>query len=295
MFIFYAIFFIGIIILIVKLNGLSLKRRAEYLAKEVDKATTEIRKQKEEVEKEKIKTEEALKDLKNAQIQLIQSEKMASLGTLTAGVAHEINNPLNYIAGGCSGLEQILKERNINDDKINVLLNAIKIGVEKASQIIRGLNQFSKTTSNKKETENIHQIIDNSLAILKSQIPDRIEITKSYYPEPIYINGNISDLHQMVVNIIINAVQAIPERGNIHISTNISQNKINIEFIDTGIGIIKENLAKITDPFFTTKEQGKGTGLGLSIAYSIIKDHEGIIDFESEVGKGTTVKVRLKI
>jgi signal transduction histidine kinase len=99
----------------------------------------------------------------------------------------------------------------------------------------------------------------------------------------------------MVVNIIINAVQAIPERGNIHISTNISQNKINIEFIDTGIGIIKENLAKITDPFFTTKEQGKGTGLGLSIAYNIIKDHEGIIDFESEVGKGTTVKVRLPI
>ncbi len=232
-----------------------------------------------------------LNELKEAQLQLLQSEKMASLGILTAGVAHEINNPLNYIMGAYEALK--LKDFNSENDDTEILLNALKIGVERVASIVKSLNQFSRNTPSVNEECNIHEIIDNSLVMLQSQLKNRIEVSKNYINDTFVIFGNVGNIHQVFLNILSNAEQAINGKGEISIRTSKTEKQLMIEISDTGHGIEKEKITKITDPFYTTKDPGKGTGLGLSIAYTIIKEHGGHLEFESEVNKGTTVKVIL--
>ncbi|MCB1177305.1 MAG: PAS domain-containing protein, partial [Leptospiraceae bacterium] len=209
----------------------------------------------------------ALKELKDAQVQLVHSEKMASLGVMTAGVAHELNNPLNFILGGYSGLDMFFKENpEIKDENIPNLLNIIKTGVDRSVQIVRGLNHFSRDNSSLEEDCDIHAIIENSLAILSNKTKDKIEIQFNLSAEPLVIQGNVGKLHQVFLNIFTNSIQAIEkEEGVIKITTSLKNDIAIIEVEDSGSGISPENLNKITDPFFTTKEAGKGTGLGMSI------------------------------
>lgn len=281
----------------------NLEKLVEERTKDLEAATEEWRLTSEElvVKNNKINEQnetlnKALSNLRETQRKLIQAEKMASLGTLTAGVAHEINNPLNYIMGAYVGLENYFSENLPSDPKhVEFLLESIKTGIDRTSAIVEGLGEFSRDNSNYDEECNIHSIFDNCLVMLHNKLKYSVEVQKEYAEEDIIVLGNVGKLHQVFLNILMNAKQAIEENGVIKISIKQSDQKCFIEIMDNGIGIDETVINQIVDPFFTTKPPGKGTGLGLSICYSIIKEHNGEIEFESESGQGTSVKIVLPI
>lgn len=237
-----------------------------------------------------------LQHLQETQTQLLRSEKMASLGVLTAGVAHEINNPLNYILGGYTGLANFFKENDqFKDDTVSLLLDSIFTGVNRASEIVNGLSQFSRSNAASDEKCFINEIVENCLVMLENKIKHRIEIEKDLTNDLAIVLGNVGELHQVFLNILSNAEQAIGENGKVKIKTNVQKDKVNIEITDTGHGIAEENIKKITDPFFTTKDPGKGTGLGLSITYKIIREHSGTLKYRSKLNTGTTAIIQLPL
>lgn len=246
------------------------------------------------IEEQNQELKDAITHLKETQSQLVQAEKMASLGTLTSGVAHEINNPLNYLMGAYVCLEDYFNEHGSkNEEETNVLLNSIKVGIDRTSNIVKSLNQFSRSSESMDEDCDIHSVIDNCLIMMYNKTKHKADVNKNYFNENLLVTGNVGKLHQVIINIITNAIQAIPEKGYITVSTRKINNEVLIEINDTGTGIEPENITRIIEPFFTTKSPGEGTGLGLSITYSIIKEHKGSIDFESELNKGTKVKITL--
>ncbi|MEO9482091.1 MAG: two-component regulator propeller domain-containing protein [Ekhidna sp.] len=245
-------------------------------------------------QKQELKT--ALDKLKNAQEQMVQSDKMASLGILAAGVAHEINNPLNFIQGGVEGLEQTLKRsRKIKKEEYAQLVKAIKEGISRASTIVLSLNEFSHSSDKKLEPCDIYHLIDNCLTMIQYRLKNGIELKKEFAKGKALVLGNNGKLHQAFLNILTNSIQAIDKKGSITIRTIIEDEAIVIEFTDSGYGIKPENLKKITEPFFSTKEPGKGTGLGLSITYTIINEHGGSLHYRSVWKKGTTATVKLPL
>nr|WP_320119457.1 DUF3365 domain-containing protein [uncultured Marinifilum sp.] len=234
----------------------------------------------------------SLNELKKAQAQLVQSEKMASLGVLTAGVAHEINNPLNFINGAYVGLDSFFSTSPPKEqEKVAVLLRALRTGIDRTSEIIKGLNHFSRNSKDCNEECDIHTIIDNCLLILKNKCNNSIRIEKEYENQKLVTKGNDGKLHQVFINILLNAVQAIDKEGIINIKTEKKGNTIIIQISDNGCGIHQENIPKIFDPFFTTKDPGKGIGHGLSITYNIIKEHKGNIELKSELNTGTKITI----
>jgi C4-dicarboxylate-specific signal transduction histidine kinase len=246
------------------------------------------------VQEQKEEIENTLMHLKTTQAKLIQSEKMASLGILTAGIAHEINNPLNFIMGGYTGLKNELELHNLDKNKrISVFLKGIMTGIERATAIVSGLNKLNRDNDNYDENCDIHAILDNCLAILQNKFKNRISIIKNYNKDIIFTKGNTGKLHQVFINIISNAIDSIEQNGEIQIETNVNDNILDIVIKDNGCGISTENLKKVIDPFFTTKDPGKGTGLGLSISHSIIEQHKGYLQIESTIKKGTKVLVHL--
>ncbi len=239
-----------------------------------------------------------LQHLKETQSHLLQAEKMASLGTLTAGVAHEINNPLNFIMGAYLRLEKYFKTKpDPQFQEASVLLTSITTGVERISNIVNSLNQFSQNNNESSKDCCIHSIIDNCLIMLNNQIFDRVDIMKEYETNIPNVKGKVANLHHAFLNILTNSLQAIDNKGTIRIKTTLlnKKGKILVEIHDSGKGILQENIGRITEPFFTTKDPGKGTGLGLSITYRIIKEHQGDITFESEENNGTLVRVELPV
>ncbi len=248
------------------------------------------------IEKQNTELQLTLKHLKETQAQLLQVEKMASLGTLTAGVAHEINNPLNYLMGSYVGLSNYFEEHGSKEkEKTDVLINSINVGINRISGIVQGLEQFSLNNEGMDEDCDVHSIIDNCLVMLHNKLDYNTEIIKDFSKKQVIIEGNIGKLHQVFFNIISNAIQAIAEDGKIVVKTKTADENIMIEIIDNGIGIDEKYLKQLTDPFFTTKSPGEGTGLGLSISYSIIKEHSGTLEFKSEPKKGTNVIVTLPL
>ncbi len=262
---------------------------------ELKNKQSEILNKNEVLDKHRKQLQNTIDKLKEAQSSLVQQEKMASLGILTAGVAHEINNPLNYILGGYTGLESYIKELGIENEDVEVLLDSIKTGVDRAADIVSGLNQFSRTKETFDEECDIHAILDNSILMIKHLAKNRIEIIKNYSASCCKIKGNVGKMHQVFINIITNSCQAIDNTGAITITTTSNENNLIVRIEDTGSGIEKGHLNKITDPFFTTKEPGKGSGLGLSITYKIIQEHFGKIEFESEPNKGTVATITLPV
>ena len=285
----------------------------------------------EELVKERtLDLEESITRLQETQSQLIQSEKLASLGVLTAGIAHEINNPINYINSSIISLEILAKELidvikiyetitpenrnekleeikaniNLSDtiEGVTVLSDSIKVGAKKTADIVKSLRIFSRIDSDKQSLADINESIDSTLVLLHSQYNDRIEIIKKFERLPL-IKCFSGKLNQVFMNLLANAIQAIDGNGTIEITTrymidgspHFKKECIFISISDTGYGIPLEIQNKVFEPFFTTKDIGKGTGLGLAISYGIVEQHKGKMEFVSNVGIGTEFKVYLPI
>lgn len=238
----------------------------------------------------------ALDSLQHAQKQLIQSEKMASLGVLSSGIAHEINNPLNFIYGGMLALENYIDDHlPDHHEKLKYTVESIREGVRRASDIIKSLSLYTRSDDSPVARADIHAIIDNCLMILNNQMKYRIDVKKNYTGKPFVLLCNEGKINQTILSILLNACQAIGDKGTISVTTRTDNGYLTVTIADTGCGIRSEDLSKITDPFFTTKDPGKGTGLGLSIALSIVKEHNGTLEFESKPGEGTTVTLTLPL
>jgi len=254
------------------------------------------------LEKTNAELENALKTLKQTQVQLIQAGKMAAIGELAAGVAHELNNPLGGILGYCQfALEKItqkpLKELTGEDiTTYSQYLKDIEQQSKRCKAIIQSLLKFSRASVKQNfEPTDVNTILKETFIFAKHQLEKhKVELEEKLSSLPRII-GNASQLQQVFTNLILNAIQAMPDGGNLTVSTRVSEDKkaLEISFADTGEGISEENLSKVFEPFFTTKKVGQGTGLGLSVSYGIVKDHGGNIEVESAVGEGTTFIVVL--
>jgi len=280
----------------------------------LEENTIKLKKAYSEIQNKASELELAVKELQNTQSQLVNQEKMASLGVLTAGIAHEINNPINFISSGITGIENLLEDLEqyfINQESnqiekensknaheaisnLKYLLQNINIGVKRTVDIIKSLRTFSRESSENFSLANINENIDSTLVLLKNQYKNKIEIIKNYGKIP-HLFCEISKINQVFLNLIINAIHAIREKGKIKISTYTENNFVVIKISDNGMGINNDIKDKIFEPFFTTKEVGKGTGLGLSISYSIITAHKGKLKFSSKVNEGTDFFVFLPI
>ncbi|WP_372751738.1 ATP-binding protein [Labilibaculum sp.] len=272
-----------------KLNEKKLKDSNEELTTTLDNINAKNR----IIENQNEELRITLHQLKETQAQLLQAEKMASLGVLTAGVAHEINNPLNFIMGAYEGIQDYYSDsKDAMPESISLYLNGLIEGIERISKIVSGLNQFSRDSKSNDEDCDIQSIIDDCLVMLNNELIDHI-IEKKYCTTNCIIKGNIGQLHQVFLNILQNAIHATNKIGTIKIETFKENKYLIISITDNGYGVDTENLKKLMDPFFTTKDPGKGTGLGLSIVYNILKDHKGTIEIFSEKSTNTVVKVSL--
>lgn len=267
--------------------------------------------------------------LKEAQSHLLQSEKMASVGQLAAGVAHEINNPVGFISSNLESLREYLttyrhalekyasaQECDTDDEKdailqevhrfceeediafihqdIGTLLNESIDGSNRVRDIVLNLRNFSHVDTTEKSATDINACLESTLKIVNNEIKYTCEIVRDFQTLP-EVNCVVGQVNQVFLNLIINASQAVDKQGTIHISTRQIDDKVEIKIRDNGCGIEQENLAKLFDPFFTTKPVGEGTGLGLAIVYGIVQDHHGEITVSSELGKGTCFSVILPI
>jgi len=262
-------------------------------------------------------------ELKNTQAQMLQREKMASVGQLAAGVAHEINNPMGFITSNLSTLEKYVAKftefiavqsealASVGAaDKVQDARKKLKLdfliedtgdllhesldGAKRVTEIVRNLKSFSRVDEAAVNPANINDCIETTLKIIWNELKYKTKVYKEYGDLPDTL-CNSQELNQVFMNILVNAAQAIEKQGDITIRTWEEENTIKIAISDTGGGIAADKLNRIFEPFFTTKEVGKGTGLGLSICYDIMKKHEGEIAVESEVGKGTTFTVILPV
>jgi PAS domain S-box-containing protein len=225
-------------------------------------------------------------ELKKRSDQLIQASKMASLGILTAGVAHELNNPLNNISTSVQIVLEELEEDNI-EFKRNRLLEAEK-QVERAKGIVKALLEFSREKTLSLQRVEFKHFVENIIRLIKGELPSEISINMNV-PEDIEANIDPERIQQVLINFILNGMQAITGKGSITINAwKGMEGKVKMLYCqvqDTGHGISKQDINKIFDPFFTTKDAGKGSGLGLSVSHSIIEQHGGRIDVESVPGK----------
>lgn len=232
------------------------------------------------------------KKLQETHLQLVSSEKMASLGKLAAGIAHEINNPL----GGILIYASLMAEDLPEDDTKRGDLARIVQEASRCKDIVKSLLEFARQTEPKMEPTDINRAITDGLFFLENQaLFHNIKIIKNLDLFLPFIRGNASQLKQVLINIIVNAAEAMRGNGTLTITSYPSPDRrtIVLEFKDTGEGIPEENLSRIFDPFFTTKEVGKGTGLGLATSYGIVEDHGGRITVKSKVGEGTTFTIEL--
>ena len=289
---------IALIILLLTIGFLAMRstlltrkqnRILEDQKNELEKANRKIKAQSRDLADKNNELESVIDELKATQQHLVQSEKMASLGTLTAGIAHEINNPLNFISGGLGIIEESangiegMGEKEIEERKNRALRMAFD-GLERATGIVKALMTFSRKGGSKLIESDLHEIIDNTLLFLRSKITVDIEIKKEYQLKnkvPVFQEK----MHQVIMNIIDNAIFAVNSHGgrdkSILISTGHAENMAILTITNNGPHIEEHHLSQLFDPFFTTKDPGAGTGLGLSISYNLIAEHEGTLRAEN--------------
>ncbi len=274
---------------------------------------------------------------KNVSIQLLQSEKMASVGQLAAGVAHEINNPTGFVSSNLKTLsdyqrdlirlmeeyQALVSKIEAGDSSLNYppsvtdqvaairqmeadldvgfilkdipdLIDESREGTERIKKIVMDLKDFAHPGVDKICEVDVNRGIESTLNVVWNELKYKATVVKDLGDLP-KIQGYPQQLNQVFMNILVNAGQAIPEKGEIKITTRAVNGVVEVTFMDNGAGISKENLQKIFDPFFTTKEIGKGTGLGLHVVHSIVNKHHGKIEVQSEVGQGTTFALRLPV
>jgi signal transduction histidine kinase len=307
----YLILSIGLVVIlvIVLLNRFFIKRKANIV-----------------LEKQKSELNQTLDHLTQAQTQLVQSEKMASLGQVTAGVAHELNNPLNFISSSVKPLRRnmedliailekydgVIREKKLGNafseaeqykqtvdyayllKETKDLLEGMNEGASRSQHIVKGLRTFSRLDENEFKGVNIHEGIDSTLLLLSNKLKDRITVHKTYGTIP-QVEGLPGKLNQVFMNILTNGIMAIKGEGDIFIETERRDDKVRIRIKDTGEGMTIDILEHIFEPFFTTRPVGQGTGLGLSITYSIIEEHHGTIDVNSAPGEGSEFIIVLPI
>ena len=255
----------------------------------------------------------AMQELKEAQAQLVQSEKMGAVGQLVAGVAHEVNNTTNFITGALPPLGKRLDEIRLilaghgeqsGQDSgrvaelmqsIDLLMGNIREGARRTSKIVTDLKNFSRPDDDLDRQFDINQCLESTLALALPEYRHKIEVTRDFAQNLPKVSGSQGQINQVFMNLILNAVHAQPDRGSLLIRTFSGDGAIHVVFKDKGPGIPKKIQNRIFDPFFTTKEVGKGTGLGLSVSFGIINKHRGRILVRSEPGQGAEFEVILPV
>ncbi len=234
-----------------------------------------------------------LHELKVRQEQLLQAGKMAAIGTLTSGIAHEINNPLNNIALTTETL--ITGFGDYPDQEKVRMLEQLYTQVERASSTVRNLLDFTRKEKPVFTSVSIPEVLESTLKLVRNELAlGHVDLRLELPPALPRVTGNPRNLQQVFLNLFLNAIQAMPQGGRLAVHAEEEEDhSLRIDVRDTGLGIPPENLSKVFDPFFTTKEPGRGTGLGLSVSYGIIENHKGRITVESAVGEGTTFSIFL--
>jgi signal transduction histidine kinase len=257
------------------------------LEREVQRRTADLAKKNKELA-------DALEKLTRAQSSLVRAEKMASIGQLVAGIAHEINNPVNAIANTVGPLKDALEEGAPEPEDLQHMIRVIQNGARRTKEIVQALHNYSRTDDERLVEFDLNRGLDDSLELLRHHLKGAIEVDRNY-GEVGRIRGHAGQLNQVFMNLLTNAAQALAGRegAKIDVVTKRQGEHIVIEVGDNGPGIPEEILPKIFDPFFTTKEVGQGSGLGLSIVHGIVERHGGTIEVESALGKGTTFTVTL--
>lgn len=314
-------------------RALQRERQARFKAEEIlERKTKELYMVVDHLKKQITDRIEAEKVLKRNQAQLVQTEKMAGLGQLAAGVAHEINNPVGFVMSNLQTLKKyaislkrmiseyesllhVVEEKDMEKVKVQIstlstvkeeedlgfiledLDNLVKEsldGAVRVRDIVKGLKSFARLDEAEMKEADINEGIESTLKIVWNEIKYKCDVVKKLNPLPAIVCYP-GQLNQVFMNLIVNAAQAIEKSGTITIESFVEADHIVLKFSDTGSGIKPENLEKLFNPFFTTKPVGKGTGLGLSVSYGIIEKHKGDISVESQLGVGTTFTIKLPV
>ena len=234
--------------------------------------------------------------LKESQEQLIQAEKLSSLGQLAASIAHEVNNPLAGILAYTQLLVRKIATDDIQKDVALNYLSKIERETTHSSKLIRNLLDFARQSPLTLNEVDLNDTVNQAFDLVAhSAGSHNIKVIKKLSPSLPKIMADFNQLQQVFTNIILNAIQAMPQGGRLTVQTSASDNQVKVEVKDTGYGISPENMSKLFTPFYTTKEEVKGVGLGLAVAYGIIKRHHGTIEVQSKEGKGTTFTIRLPL
>jgi PAS domain S-box-containing protein len=301
----------------------ALRQSRDQLEERVLERTADLQKANATLQTEKARQEDLIRKLGEAQSQLLQSEKMASIGVLAAGVAHEINNPVGFVNSNLgtlrryaddmlslldayaaheeelspSGRQKVNKVKEdidaayLREDLANLLAESLD-GLDRVKRIVKDMKDFSHVDSGGRQEANLETGIDSTLNVVWNELKYKAEVIKDYGQIPAIVCFP-SQLNQVFMNLLINAAHAIEERGRITVRTGHDEEQVWVEVEDTGKGIQPEHLSRIFEPFFTTKPVGQGTGLGLALSYGIVQKHGGLIDVRSTVGVGTVFKVIL--
>jgi signal transduction histidine kinase len=297
----------------------ALLQNQEQLEAQVSARTRQLSEINQQLEAERQELTHLLSKVDEAQQQLLQSEKMAAIGQLAAGVAHEINNPVGFVNSNLGTLKtytqqllqlidayesgdavNIAEQRKIADldflrEDLPALLEESRDGLERVTRIVQDLKDFSRVDQAERQRADLNAAMQSTLNVVRNELKYKADVVLELgqIPEIVCIPAQ---LNQVFMNLLVNAAQAIPERGTITVRSGLERDHVWFEIEDTGSGMSEEVRKRIFEPFFTTKPVGKGTGLGLSISYDIVvKKHHGRMDVHSELGKGTCFRLWLPV